>query len=1069
MLTRAGATDYAGRIKRFRAEHGLSQLQLAQSLGVSVASVIRWENARARPSSLAWSQFVRAEAGESERSSPASSAATTPEPPAPDAVTLAGDRGRTSLGRLVGRERELQALRSALETAHTGTGSVVLLAGEAGAGKTRVVQEFASVARAQGVSVLWGRCPEGGQAPYAPWESILGQCARMLSPECRHGDMDESAAVLAQLVPDTRAALAGLPRPESPGARDECFRLQGAIAGVILGAAERQPLIVVLDDLQWAAPASLGVLRHVARSVDQACLLVIGMYRDAESGAAASLAQDLAEPNREQRYQHLRLKRLTRSESAALLAQLCGAPVAPAVADAIYADTGGNPFFTEGLVRDLLAEGRDLVSPAEPVLPWQIPEGMRQAIGKRLSRLSPETRRMLEVAAAFAGGIDFAVLQSLLMVLEDTLLDCLDEALQAGIIRAISDEEEKYEFVHALVGHALYDALSPSRRIRLHRRLAEAMAHAYAGRQFAIAAELAHQYHRSLALPGASAGIPFALVLAERAAASADFEQESRFLRVALDLAAESSPAKQSEILSKLAVAEARALRFADALATVQTVLAALATNDATPHSAGVFLAEIAQILRDAGAARATWEPVVQRGLEFAAEQHDLTWARLTLLLDRFEVIATGAIRIVRHLALDPEAIAIARTDGDEADYAATLELVDPRSRAETDALFSLVQTWQQPAAIISALTVASHDLLARHGSFGEASGHYHTLIALAERHRSLLGQAWALVHQAICQVALGELAEARATGAHAHALAAQLPERHRLQLAVNWFDFALAYCLEGDWPALATALSGWLSDPRPILRLPALVAQGIVACVRAGQPQDARPLLLALTPILESLEPSFFLLNSAVAMAASAIWELEAVEFAEPYRRLVLRLLEAGVADPPVGSLSLSVARMAALTGDMGAATDQFARARGELESSGQRPLRAILDFDEALALARAGREADPRVDDLLSDALAEFLRLGMAGWAGRARERQAARTDASLMLRAPRQLDGLTPREAEILGLVAAGKSNQVIAGELVLSIYTVARHIVNIYAKIGARGRADATAYALRHNLA
>lgn len=1069
IMTRTAETDYAGRIKHFRAQLGLSQGQLAQSLGVSVASIIRWEHARTRPSALAWGQIVRAETMGSSIIGSLSADIVETELRTPLRMTPATDAGRPGLGRFVGRERELSIFQSALALTLAGSGGAVLLAGEAGIGKTRTAQEFERIARARGACVLWGRCDEGEWArPYAPWLAILGQYARALGPDRLRGEFGQDAAVLAQLVPEIHTAWPELPRPPLLDPSEERLSLYRVITRVILGAAERQPLVLVLDDLHGADAAALGLLQYAARFGGQAPLLLLGMYREGESQAADSFARDLAGSNREQLCRLLILGRLTREESGVLVAEQCGKAISSSAAEAIYAYSGGNPFFIEGIVRNLREEGRDLFSPSEALASWQIPTDIRQAISKRFSRLSVDTRRMLASASAFSAGFDFAVLQSLLEISDAALLDCLDEGLRVGMIRASGDEGEVYEFTHALMRQALYDELNPSRRIRLHRRVAEALLRVHTGHGNDVAAELAYQYVKSAGLPGASAGIPFVLALAERSRASYAHEQAIRFLRIARDLASESEPSLRSEILCQLAIAEATALMLPDAQQTAQTALTAMTASAAPSQVRAVFLTEAARAFRDAGAVRATWEPLVVQGLGFASEEGGLIWARLALLIDRYEATANGVVHAVRWMGFDPRAVALARTEGNEADYAATLELVEPRSSAETDALLARIQGWQQPAAIIPALNVAAHDLLARHGSFREANERYRELLAIGERSGSTLGQAWALVHLAISQAALGDLPEARETATRADELVNQLAPKHRLQLAAAWEHFALAYCLEGDWPALSDLMMSWADDPRPIVRVPALVAQGIVACVRAGRPRDARRSLGVLTPILESAEPQRFLLNSAVATAASAVWELEAVEFADSYCMLASRLIEARVADPPLGSLSLTVARMSALAGEMTEATAQFRRGRTELEASGQRPLRAILDLDEASALIRAGSDDSAQIHNLVSAAFTAFRELGMDGWAQRALARQRELSNAGLALNEPCYPDGLTPREAEVLRLVAAGKSNQAIADELVISIYTVARHIVNIYAKIGARGRADATSYALRHGL-
>jgi DNA-binding CsgD family transcriptional regulator len=233
----------------------------------------------------------------------------------------------------------------------------------------------------------------------------------------------------------------------------------------------------------------------------------------------------------------------------------------------------------------------------------------------------------------------------------------------------------------------------------------------------------------------------------------------------------------------------------------------------------------------------------------------------------------------------------------------------------------------------------------------------------------------------------------------------------------------------------------------------------------------EAQRLLSTLLAVLPGMHPTMYVHNGTVILAAASAWELGAVEYAATCRQLALDLVAAGIGGHFDGSHELTVARMAALLGDMAEASTYFARARTELEASGRRPLRAIADYDEALALLRAS-SADPvRVSLLLDAALEQFRTLGMEAWMKRTLEQQ----EQLALRRHPTSSrervypDGLTSREVEVLRLLAEGKTNKEIATALVVSVPTVQRHIANIYGKIGARGRADATAYAIHRGLA
>lgn len=983
------------------------------------------------------------------------------------------DRGHRHL--FVGREPERRRLQALLEGVQRGSGAVAMVAGEPGIGKTRLAQELAHEARRRDVLVLWGGCSEGDWSPpFGPWAEVLDEYLRVAGPEAVRA-AGAAAVPLAQLVPAWRTALPDLPPAAPLGSREERFRLYESIRQVLHAAARRQPLVLVLDDLQWADRDSLAVLRHVAHGIESSPLLIVGLYRDVELDRRHPLADALADLRRETGYARIALKGLSMAEVTEYLTRVAGRAPPRELARVIHAETEGNPFFVGEVVLHLREEGRiphqDKEWPVTAAIgDWGIPESVRQVVGRRLARLSEQTNQLLGLAAAFTAGFDFRVLQALSELPEETVLDCIDEALRAQLIRPAEGAagSETYAFVHAIVRDTLYAELSPSRRMRLHRRIAEALVRVYGERAHRHAAEIAAQYHASAALPGAEAGIPHALAAADQAKAAVAHERAVILLRMACELGFELPPDRQAEVLGRLALAEAEALMLDDARRSVDAALAAHAAAGTPGPAVAAFLTAVARALKGGGAPPATWEPLVQRGLDLAGERRDLTWARLMLLRDPIAPVAHGLIEAARWAGFHPEAVAIARAQGDEDDYASTLEPFDWRTRAETEATLTLVRTWQRPTAILHGLNVVARELLYRHGAFRDAVVRCEELLATAERFGSLPQQAEALVHLISAYATLSELDRARRAEDQARALVDRLGRAHRLRLVQSF----LGYYLDGDWPALAEARARPLADAdmaRIPIQLPA-AAWAARAYVQAGRSEEAYRLLAALTPVLEKMQPRMWVHNGAVVLAGAAVWELGATGYASSYRRLARELLAADVHDFPIGSIDLTVARMAALLGDVGEAHEYFDRARARLEADGRRPERAIADHDEALALLRAGVGDHHRIAALLGEALTQFRALGMAGWeawaSDRLRELEAARVGGPRA--APRYPDDLTEREAEVLRLLAAGRSNQVIATALVLSPHTVARHIANIYAKINVHNRAEATAYALRHGL-
>jgi DNA-binding CsgD family transcriptional regulator len=937
----------------------------------------------------------------------------------------------------VGRRGVLDQLMAKLDEAFEGRGSVVMIAGELGIGKTAIARALIGRARERGATVLTGACFEGDWRPaYAPW-------VQALSPYIERGGL---------------SGLLGAPVPPLPP--DEArLRLFDAVSRLLAAIADTGPVVLVLDDLHWADRDTLRLLRYVARETAVLPLLIAGAYRDPDGDDLG--VQIAGELRREAALERIGLQGLGVDEIGDYLAAVAGRPMPAPLARAIHAETAGNPFYV-GEVLHQLADGGKLVEGAESssLRDLGVPPGMREILAVRMSRLSAGAGQVLGVACALSGGFEFGLLRSLTGLPEADLLDAIDELLRVGLIRRAGEPHAGYDFAHAIVRHTLVEGLNPDRRARLHRRIAETLEES-AGR--GRTAELAYQFHASRGLPGAERGVVHCRAAAAEAAGSYAPHRAARFLQMGADLSAGAPPGDRADVLRALAVAQAEALLLDDARASVEAALAAMTAAGADPAVTAAFLARVARTLKDGGAGRTAWEPLVASGLAVTGDRRDLTWARLTLLLDRVEVLATGAVNASRLLPHDPQAVTIARSAGGEDDHALTFEPLHCRSPDETQVILRLARTWRRPTAVLRALDIVGRDLLHRHGAFREARGILEELLAASERYGSIPAQAEALVQLSAVQAALGDLTPARAAEQRARDLVVRLGPEHRLHPILELVVVSLlAYLTDGDWRELGARAARLSAEPetgRTPLG-PPWASLAVVNLSRAGAEAECRRLLDALTPVLHRLGPAGFRQAPCVCRAADAVWELSATEYAASYRRLARELIAAGVADAAVGSAALTVARMAALLGEDAEAADWFARARTALEADGRRPLRAIVDYDEARALRRAGSPDAARIATLRQAALEAFRELGMDSWERRA-QRLVSRRDADLP-------DRLTAREAEVLVLVAGGMTNKQIAAELILSPATVERHVANVYRKIGARRRADAATYAVVHGL-
>src|SRR5262245_8393436 len=336
-------------------------------------------------------------------------------------------------GVFVGRVEEMEALGEALAEAVSGRGRLVLLAGDPGIGKTRTAEEFAAHARQEGAEVLWGRCHEGAGAPaYWLWVQIMRAHARARDPDALRSEIGAGAAVIAQITPELRDRWPELGEPPPLQPEQARFRLFDSVTLFVKAAGAHRPLVLILDDLQWADPASLFLLSFLTREIGDARLLVLGLYRDFEVGLQHPLATALATVVHEPACRRFFLRGFSEQEVARCIGLSTGAEASGSVVAAVLRRTEGNPFFVREIARLLAAEGaREDVVAARNVLP----HGVREAIGRRLDSLSVEGRGFLEVAAVIGASFEVKVLEGVAGELgRQRILAAMGEAVAAHLI-----------------------------------------------------------------------------------------------------------------------------------------------------------------------------------------------------------------------------------------------------------------------------------------------------------------------------------------------------------------------------------------------------------------------------------------------------------------------------------------------------------------------------------------------------------------------------------------------------------------------------------------------------------
>ncbi len=387
--------------------------------------------------------------------------------------------------------------------------------------------------------------------------------------------LGDAAPEVARLLPRLRRLFPTLPAPLDLPPEQERQYLFTCLSDVLARLAGERPTVVLLDDLQWADEPTLLFIEHLAPQLPRHPLLVLATYRDVEVGRP--LARTFEALHRRRLAQRVMLKGMAETETAEVVRILADQEPPSALVEALHAETEGNPFFLEEVFRDLVEEGQLFGDDGRfrsdiDLAARGIPEGVKLVIGRRLERLSDDARRLL-VAAAVAGRVfSFRLLQTLAELDGDAVLDVVDEAEQAVLIRESVGAGE-FAFAHELIRQTLVAGLSSPRRHRAHLRAAQAMIQVWAGSVEEHAAEIAHH----LAQAGDEADpkqlLTYSLLAGQRALDTSAFEEALAHLERAAGLEAVALPLQRAELLLALGSAHSRLGHWDAALAAWQRSL----------------------------------------------------------------------------------------------------------------------------------------------------------------------------------------------------------------------------------------------------------------------------------------------------------------------------------------------------------------------------------------------------------------------------------------------------------------------------------------------------------------
>jgi DNA-binding CsgD family transcriptional regulator/class 3 adenylate cyclase/tetratricopeptide (TPR) repeat protein len=964
---------------------------------------------------------------------------------------------------LVGRDDALAALRSCWDDVRAGPGRLVMIGGEAGAGKTRLAAELAAELHASGACVLYGGCDAELALPYQPWVHAVDQLIAARLSE----NVDERASVLAPLANllGTADRLPVESRRASLDAGAERYRTYRAFGSVLAEGSTRWPLLVVLDDLHWAGTQTLALLRHLARSGLPAGVLLVGTFRDTGDELTEPLASCLADLRRVDGVSRLRLAALDGAAVERFVADAVGQPLDDGLhllAASLATGSGGNPFYLGELWRHLVEIG--VVSfdgcrwtARESLVAGAVPDSVREVVADRVKRLAGPTRRFVELAALCGQRVDLQVLELAGQLAHDELDTAVGELVGAGVLVQASGSALVYRFAHALVSGTVVATIPPTARARLHHALAEAIEAVNQADRRPVLAELGAHY--------AAAGGPVDKVVYYGRRAAAQAVQAAAYDEAIahLDnvLAANPPRLDRCGALIQRAATELRQGAYAASCTSSREAFAIAVELDdpaATADAAvGFEMARMVpglpggpsvDMLRTALASLGD-EPSARRATVMASLGRALTFRGLAS-----EGIATAE-----------EALALARRLGGDEVIAHALhvvvtstESVDRRLEAATE------------------------------------------LAELGGRTGDSWWSGFANATLLFCLFTLGRLDEAKSVQEHNRALSAA---GHFATFEFNTYSFDMQFALAaGDLTASEKAAEharqkgstdespynagvyglqmyairraqGRLAEVVPVMRAvssagdsAAMWRPGLAALyAELGMHDEAGTVFASLSAdrfaavARDAIWPAslFFLAETCAALAdrdaATALYE-ELLAFRGRNLQAAFTICF-GPADRLLGALASLLERPAD-------ADEHFQTALLLAERCDSPLWTAEAEYEWAVSLA----DRDPgRALQLSRHAVATAKAFGIGRLADRPVPVGCAAGTAPTQ---PAHPYNLSAREVEVLSLVATGLSNQCIGDTLFISQHTVANHVQAILRKTSCANRTEASLYAHRHGL-
>jgi len=966
---------------------------------------------------------------------------------------------------LVGREPELETFDSAFDRMLSGRRQLLTLAGEPGIGKTRLAEAMAQQAEDRGALVLWGGCyEEAGAPPYWPWVQILRALVGALSKRELSRLAGSGGSEIATLVPELGSALGfavtdeRTPAPSEPS--QTRFRSFDATSGFLRRTTEQVPLVLIIENAHWADKASLSMLEFLSQELVSSRLLIVITYRDTEISRQNPLLGTLGSLGSGDGARRLRLHGLDSAGIAALAARMLARPLPAVVIEAIDQQTDGNPLFVIELLKVLIEESADAgIEPIEV----RIPDGVRETIGRRLSRLSVAVNDLLRAAAVIGREFDAGVLARMTGVDIAVVIEALDLAVGAGFVETTDRAIQAYRFSHALIRETLYDELTTPERIRFHGLAGDSLASLYPDQTQKRLSQIAHHYFESAALGHMEQALDYSVRAGHEAMrldaydeAAVHYGNVTRLLRQSgLGGAARLREAIYWQLRALMGIGTAEPIALIapvledpelatdDAwLADIVTQWIVLTSDKMQPEQLPLLRRIGARLPEGDSPARAkvlSAQALAERTLGNVARVHALidesiamarrlgdpdalNWCLRTSLV----ALATCSADIDLRIRLGDEFIAIAPPGNTserltEALYQQASCLIEA---GRIDAVYRLVEQLESLNASrfgfqeyrVRALRVV---LALVHGEYEGLVEAIEALRAVGHKTRGDDADGVYGVQMFMLNRDLGRLP----------ALAEEIERIATVQVNRTWTPgLMLALTEIGRLEAAARELDRLAVDdfaaiPIDTLRVPTLVYCA-ETCAALGDTRRARVLYELLLPY--------------------------AATFATHHLAVCL------------GSTERYLGMLAATLGELELARGHFERAMRANSVGRAWPWLARTCHHYALALRRSGIAQDlARAEELLREAEQLAGSLGMEGLTA----------EIGLLLRGDAGAsypDELTAREVDVLRLMAIGRSNKDISQVLSISLNTVATHVRNILTKTDCANRTEAAGYARRNDL-